>query len=150
MRWSQPSGRELIEGWRRRPGPTTSPVPAGPRCRSAGTKPPTSRTHRGAPAEDRRIASDAADGHVLKSGTGAKAQVHVSAIVLNAGRTWRAGDKRQSAGTIRQDTRAIVPNGEWSSHDLGTGPPFELQSDAVVLQEEHGTGQRARIRDAAV
>jgi hypothetical protein len=112
--------------------------------------PPTSRTHRGAPAQDRRIAFDAANGDSTEGHPGAEGEVDVRAIVLNAGRTWRAGDKGQSTGTIRQDACDIIPNGEWSSHNLGTGPPFELQSDAVVLKEEHGSGQRARIREVAV
>jgi hypothetical protein len=71
-----------VEGWRRRPGPTTSPIPAGTRCREEGTKPPTSRTHRGAPAEDCRIAGDAADGDANKGGTGAKAEFDIRASII--------------------------------------------------------------------
>jgi hypothetical protein len=75
-----------VESWRWRPGPTTSPVPAGTRCREEGTRPPTSRTHRGAAAQDRRITGDGADGDAIKGRAGAKREVNVGAIVLNHGR----------------------------------------------------------------
>jgi hypothetical protein len=71
--------------------------------------PPTSRTHRGAPSQDHRIAGDGADGDAIKGGTGAKAEVDIRAsIIFDARRIRRDRDEGQGPGTIREQASLIV------------------------------------------
>jgi tetratricopeptide (TPR) repeat protein len=107
-----------VEGWRRRPGPATSPFPARARGREVGTGPPTSRTHRGAPAEDRRIADDGADGDSTEGHPGAKAQVDIRAtIILDARRIRLLRDEGQGTGTIPEQAPALIVLHRQSVHE---------------------------------
>lgn len=133
-----------LEGWRRRPGPTTSPVPAGTRCRSAGALPPTSRTHRGAPTEDCRIAGDAADGDAIKGGAGTKLEVDVKRVIIrDGGRIRWDGGEGDGASPIRQDARAVVLNAQPTGDD-GRGAVAEVQAGGVVLDDELACAKGAR------
>src|SRR5882724_1605524 len=136
-----------VEGWRRRHGPTASPVPAGTRCREEGTLPPTSRTHHGAPAQDRRVANDTADGDAFKRGAGTEAKVDVGAIVHDAGWLQGVRDNGQRTGAIGQQAHAIVPHRQWPALERGAGSGLKAQADLIVLDDKLTTSHRTRVCD---
>ena len=108
-----------VEGWRRRPSPHHQPPPSQDTT-PAGTKPPTSRTHRGAPAQDRRIAGDGADGDAIEGGAGAEREVDVNVLLsLMVERIRWDGGESDGTGAIRQHVRCQLFSSVKVAGDIG-------------------------------
>jgi hypothetical protein len=66
-------------------------------------------THRGAPAEDRRIAGDATNGNSTEGHSSAEAEVDVGAsIIFDARRIRRLRDESEGTGTIREQPADLI------------------------------------------